>query len=147
MAGNESGPEAGVKGVVEDVKGKAKEAVGAVTGKDELKREGEAQQKKADAQHDVAAKEAEAEKARGDSRSAGSRAAQSPELGGRGVHRSRNARRHLDHHPDHLLRASRVTTIPSQREEPGPSGRVPPRRIVERQITVRAGRRPLPLGR
>ena len=64
MAGNESGPEAGIKGVVEGVKGKAKEAVGAVTGNDEMKREGEAQQEKADAQRDVAAKEAEAEKAR-----------------------------------------------------------------------------------
>lgn len=64
MADNESGPEAGVKGIVEGVKGKAKEAVGAVTGNDEMQREGEAQQKKADAQRDVAAKEAEAEKAR-----------------------------------------------------------------------------------
>jgi len=64
LAGNESGPEAGIKGVVEGVKGKAKEAVGAVTGNDEMKREGEAQQEKADAQRDVAAKEAEAEKAR-----------------------------------------------------------------------------------
>ena len=60
----DTGPEAGVKGVVEDVKGKAKEAVGAVTGKDELKREGEAQQAKADAQREVAVKEGEAEKAR-----------------------------------------------------------------------------------
>jgi uncharacterized protein YjbJ (UPF0337 family) len=64
VAGNESGPEAGVKGVVEGVKGKAKEAVGVVTGNDEMQREGAAQQKKADAQRDVAAKEAEAEKAR-----------------------------------------------------------------------------------
>ena len=64
MSGNETGPEAGVKGVVEDVKGKAKEAVGAVTGNDEMREEGEAQQRKADAQRDVAAKEAEAEKAR-----------------------------------------------------------------------------------
>lgn len=64
MAGNESGPEAGIKGVVEGVKGKAKEAAGAVTGRDELKREGEAQQDKADAQREVGEKEAEAEKAR-----------------------------------------------------------------------------------
>jgi len=61
---NDSGPEAGIKGVVEDVKGKAKEAVGAVTGNDDLKQEGAAQQDKAEAQRDVAAKEAEAEKAR-----------------------------------------------------------------------------------
>jgi uncharacterized protein YjbJ (UPF0337 family) len=61
---SDTGPEAAVKGVVEDVKGKAKEVAGAVTGRDELQREGEAQQDKADAQREVAAKEAEAEKAR-----------------------------------------------------------------------------------
>ena len=60
----DSGPEAGVKGVVEDVKGKAKEAVGAVTGNDDLEREGEAQQDKADAKRDVAKHEAEAEASR-----------------------------------------------------------------------------------
>jgi uncharacterized protein YjbJ (UPF0337 family) len=64
MAEKDSGPEAGAKGIVEDVKGKVKEAAGALTGKDELKREGEAQQEKAAAERDVAAKEAEAEKAR-----------------------------------------------------------------------------------
>ena len=45
----DSGPEAGVRGVVEDAKGKVKEAAGAVTGKDELRREGRAQQDKAEA--------------------------------------------------------------------------------------------------
>ena len=60
----DTGPQAGVKGVVEDVKGKAKEAVGAITAKDELRREGMAQQDKAAAERDVAVKEAEAEKAR-----------------------------------------------------------------------------------
>ena len=60
----ESGPTAGVEGIVEDVKGRAKEAVGAVSGNESLKQEGQAQQDKADAQRDVAAKEAEAEKAR-----------------------------------------------------------------------------------
>ena len=64
MANNESGPEAGAKGVVEGVKGSLKEAAGALTGDDRLKAEGKAQQDKADAQRDVAAKEAEAEKAR-----------------------------------------------------------------------------------
>ena len=64
MSDKDSGPEAGAKGVVEGIKGKVKEAVGALTGKEELEREGEAQQEKADAQRDVAAKEAEAEKAR-----------------------------------------------------------------------------------
>jgi uncharacterized protein YjbJ (UPF0337 family) len=52
-------------GVVEDAKGKAKEAVGAVAGRDDLTREGQAQQDKAEAQRDAAKKEAEAEAARG----------------------------------------------------------------------------------
>lgn len=60
----DSGPESGVKGVVEDFKGKVKEAAGALTGKDELGREGQAQQEKASAQREVAQKEGEAEKAR-----------------------------------------------------------------------------------
>jgi len=64
MTDKDTGPEAGVKGVVEGLKGKAKEAAGAIAGDDELRREGEAQQNKADAQRDVATKEAEAEKAR-----------------------------------------------------------------------------------
>ena len=64
MAGNETGPEAGAKGVVEGVKGKVKEAAGALTGQDDLKREGQAQQDKADAQRDAGKKEAEAESAR-----------------------------------------------------------------------------------
>ena len=68
MSDKDSGPEAGAKGIVEDVKGKAKEAVGALTGKEELKREGEAQQAKADAQRDVAVREGEAEKARAEAR-------------------------------------------------------------------------------
>lgn len=68
MAERESGPSAGVKGVVEDVKGKAKEAGGAVTGDESLRREGRAQQDKADAEKEVSAKEAEAEKARGKAR-------------------------------------------------------------------------------
>lgn len=67
---SESGPEAEVEGVVEDVKGRAKEAAGAVTGNEPLKREGQAQQDKAAAQRDVAAKEAEAEKARAEARAA-----------------------------------------------------------------------------
>ncbi len=60
----DTGPEAGAKGIVEDVKGKVKEAAGAVAGKDELRHEGRAQQDKARAERDVAVKEAEAEKAR-----------------------------------------------------------------------------------
>lgn len=61
---NESGPEAGVEGVVEDMKGRAKEAAGAVSGNESLTQEGQAQQDKAAALRDAAAKEAEAEKAR-----------------------------------------------------------------------------------
>jgi uncharacterized protein YjbJ (UPF0337 family) len=64
MAERDSGPEAGIKGAVEGVKGKAKEVAGIVTGNDKLEREGEAQQDKADAQRDVAQKEAEADAAR-----------------------------------------------------------------------------------
>lgn len=64
MSEHDSGPKAGVSGAVEDVKGKAKEAAGAVTGNEDMKREGQAQQSKAAAERDVARKEAEAEKAR-----------------------------------------------------------------------------------
>lgn len=64
MSEKDTGPQAGVKGVVEGVKGKVKEVVGTVTGKEELRREGEAQEEKARALREVAAKEAEADKAR-----------------------------------------------------------------------------------
>ena len=64
----DTGPEAGVKGVVEDLKGKAKEVIGEVTNDPEKRREGQAQQDKADAQRDVAQKEAEAEKARAEAK-------------------------------------------------------------------------------
>jgi uncharacterized protein YjbJ (UPF0337 family) len=65
----DTGPEAGAKGVVEDLKGRAKEAAGAVTGDQSLRREGQAQQDKAEAQRDVARKEAEAEAARAEAKS------------------------------------------------------------------------------
>lgn len=61
---NNSGPEEAIKGVVEGVKGKAKEAIGTVTGRGELIEEGKAQQDKAQAQRNAAQKEAEAEAAR-----------------------------------------------------------------------------------
>jgi uncharacterized protein YjbJ (UPF0337 family) len=64
MADNETGPEAGANGVIEGIKGKAKEVAGTLTDNDQLKAEGAAQQKKADAERDVAEKEAEAEAAR-----------------------------------------------------------------------------------
>lgn len=69
MAEN-SGPEEGIKGAVEGIKGKAKEAVGTVTGRDDLTQEGKAQQDKADAQRDAAKKEAEADAARGGAKAA-----------------------------------------------------------------------------
>jgi uncharacterized protein YjbJ (UPF0337 family) len=64
MTEKNSGPEEAIKGVVEDVKGKAKEALGTVIGRDDVQREGKAQQDKAEAQREAAAKEAAAEKAR-----------------------------------------------------------------------------------
>ncbi|MGH3640307.1 MAG: microaggregate-binding protein 1 [Mycobacterium sp.] len=65
MTDKDTGPEAGIKGIVEDVKGKAKEVAGTVTGRDDLTREGKAQQDKAEAEREVAKKEAEADAARG----------------------------------------------------------------------------------
>ena len=59
-----------MKNVAEDAKGKAKEAVGAVTGNDSMTEEGKAQQDKAEAQRDAAKKEAEAEAARGGAKAA-----------------------------------------------------------------------------
>jgi uncharacterized protein YjbJ (UPF0337 family) len=65
MGDNKSGPREAVEGVVEGVKGKAKEAVGSLAGRDDVVREGRAQQDKAEAQRDAARKEAKAEAARG----------------------------------------------------------------------------------
>jgi len=64
MTERDSGPRSGVQGVAEGIKGKVKEVVGVTTGDDELRHEGRAQQKKADAQRTVAKKEAEADAAR-----------------------------------------------------------------------------------
>ncbi len=65
-----TGPAEGVRGIVEDVKGKAKEAAGTVTGRDDLVEEGKAQQDKADAQRAAARKEAEADAARAGAKAA-----------------------------------------------------------------------------
>jgi uncharacterized protein YjbJ (UPF0337 family) len=73
MGDRKNAAEEAVKGAVEGIKGKAKEAVGTVTGRDDLSREGEAQQDKADAQRDAAKKEAEADSARAGARAAGER--------------------------------------------------------------------------
>lgn len=62
----DTGPQAAVEGVVEDVKGRAKEAAGTVAGNERLKDEGRAQQRKAESEREVAQKEAEAERARGE---------------------------------------------------------------------------------
>jgi uncharacterized protein YjbJ (UPF0337 family) len=59
-----SGPEAAIRGIVEDVVGKAKEILGIVINHEDLRKEGRAQQDKANAQRDVAKKEAEADAAR-----------------------------------------------------------------------------------
>jgi uncharacterized protein YjbJ (UPF0337 family) len=63
MGARKNAAEEAVKGAVEGVKGKAKEAVGTVTGRDDLTREGKDQQDKADAQRDAAKKEAESARA------------------------------------------------------------------------------------
>ena len=60
----DSGPESGAKGIVEDIKGKAKEVIGEVTGDDSKEREGRAQQDKAQSQREVAEHEAKADAAR-----------------------------------------------------------------------------------
>ncbi len=60
----DSGPESAAKGVVEDIKGKAKEVIGEVTGDHSKEREGRAQQDKAQAQREVAEHEAKADAAR-----------------------------------------------------------------------------------
>lgn len=69
MTEKNSGPQEAVRGVVEDVKGKAKEAAGTVTGRDDLIEEGKAQQDKAQVQREAAQKEAEAEKSRAEAKS------------------------------------------------------------------------------
>ena len=61
---SDSGPESGAKGVVEDIKGQAKEVIGEVTGDKSKEREGQAQQDKARSERDVAEHEAKAEAAR-----------------------------------------------------------------------------------
>lgn len=64
VAEKQSGPREGLEGLAEGVKGKAKEIGGVVSGNDDLRDEGIAQQDKGEAQREVAQKEAEAEKAR-----------------------------------------------------------------------------------
>ncbi|QIS19532.1 CsbD family protein [Nocardia terpenica] len=63
-----SGIREGAEGLVEDVKGKAKEASGTVFGNEDLREEGRTQQEKAEAQREAAKKEAQAEKERAEAR-------------------------------------------------------------------------------
>jgi uncharacterized protein YjbJ (UPF0337 family) len=70
MGDHKSGPEEAVKGVVEGIKGKAKEVGGTLAGRNDIVEEGKTQQDKADAQRDAARKEAEAEVARGGAKAA-----------------------------------------------------------------------------
>jgi len=70
MADQNSGPEEAIKGVVEGVKGKAKEVVGTLAGRNDIIEEGKAQQDKAEAERDAAKKEAEAEGARAGAKAA-----------------------------------------------------------------------------
>jgi len=74
----ESGPKAGAKGIVEDVKGKVKEVAGEASGNEDLEREGKAQQDKAENEREVAKHEAKADAARAQAKAdeAGQRAAQ-----------------------------------------------------------------------
>jgi len=60
----ESEQEQGAKGAVEDLKGRVKESAGALFGDDEARREGRAQQDKADSQQQLAEKETELQQAR-----------------------------------------------------------------------------------
>jgi uncharacterized protein YjbJ (UPF0337 family) len=53
----------GIKGAVEDLKGRAKEAAGTFLGRDEMEREGGAQQEKGRAQQEAARKQDEAKRA------------------------------------------------------------------------------------
>ena len=59
-----TGPREAKKGIVDDIKGKAKEVAGTVIDDDNLRREGEAQRDKAAAAREAAKHEAEADVAR-----------------------------------------------------------------------------------
>jgi uncharacterized protein YjbJ (UPF0337 family) len=60
----DSGAKSGLRGILEGIKGKFKEASGAVTDDERLRREGRAQQDKADAEREAAKQETEAARAR-----------------------------------------------------------------------------------
>jgi uncharacterized protein YjbJ (UPF0337 family) len=64
MVDIKSGPVELIRGIVEDVFGRAKQVIGIIIGHNDLIREGKAQQDKAEAQRNAGRKEAEAAKAR-----------------------------------------------------------------------------------
>jgi uncharacterized protein YjbJ (UPF0337 family) len=65
MAEHNSGPDDATNDTVEQIKGEAKETVGEMTGRDDLRREGHGQQEKAAAQRDATKKESETPGAQG----------------------------------------------------------------------------------
>ena len=68
MSKQDTGPRSAMEGAAEGIKGKVKEVAGRVGGDEERELEGIEQQKKAKAEREVAAKEAQAEKARAEAR-------------------------------------------------------------------------------
>jgi uncharacterized protein YjbJ (UPF0337 family) len=60
----DSGAKSGLRGILEGIKGKFKEATGAVADDESLRKEGRAQQDKADAEREVAKRETQAARAR-----------------------------------------------------------------------------------
>lgn len=64
MTEQNRGPAEAIKGAVEGAKGKAKEVFGTAAGRDDLVREAQVQQDKAQAEREAAQKEAEAQRAR-----------------------------------------------------------------------------------
>ena len=70
MGDQKSGPQEAVEGAVEGVKGKVKEVGGTLAGRDDLVKEGQAQQDKADAHRDAGKEEAEAQSARAGAKAA-----------------------------------------------------------------------------
>jgi len=64
----ESGAKSGLQRILEAIKGKFKEATGAIADNDSLRREGRAQQDKADAEREAATRETQAARARAEAR-------------------------------------------------------------------------------
>ncbi|EIE97011.1 CsbD family protein [Saccharomonospora glauca] len=68
MAGGDK--QEGIKGAVEDLKGRAKETAGTFLGNDEMEREGSAQQEKGSAQQAAAEKQEQAQQAQREAKEA-----------------------------------------------------------------------------